>query len=325
MIRFLILTLILGAGCAVPPPSPDWDSEMSLALSARGKTLAEQGDRPAGKRLAEEALALAHACGSKAAQARSLALLAWIDHSYAQAEESLGLLDSDAASPETWDLRLLLADLALDQPAAGEPQIRHWARLALEHAQEVYEPAAELDDLVVRAEYEGTARHLAAVALRRLGAHGEASYQERQAALVLTLLPDEALLTLRLQVLLGRGNDLAREREFEAAFLKHMQAQTLARQLEDPAAEMDAMAGRSADLAGLGRLVDAAQTASTLADLALSRDAVTRARSSAQRGLAWLEATDPFGHQPLRLSLLACLREVDARVRPAQDSAPTIR
>gem|GEM_PF-3444740 len=285
---------------------------MSLALSARGKTVAEQGDPEAGRRLGAEALALARRCGSTEAQARSLALMAWIDRSYGAAEEALRLTAAEADSVDIWDLQLLLADLALSQPPSTTPAGLAWAQRALAHAEAVIKPANLTKDLPIRAEYEGSARHLAAVALRLLGERKEASYQERQAALVLTLLPNEALPTLRQAVFQGRGDDLAREGAFQEAFVQHVQAQILAEQLGDHEAEMAAMAGRSRDLAGLGRLLDATQMALTLAKLALSREHTTLARASAQRGLAWLEAQDPFGYKSLRLSLLTCLREIDA-------------
>lgn len=285
---------------------------MSLALSARGKTLAEQGDLEAGRRLATEALALARSCGSTEAQARSLALMAWIDRSYSSAEEALKLTAAEADSVEIWDLQLLLADLALSQPPSNTPAGLHWAQRALAHAEAVIKPANLTKDLPLRAEYEGTARHLAAVALRLLGDQPGATFQESQAALVLTLLPNEALPSLRQSVFQGRGDDLAREGAYQEAFVHHVQAQILAEKLGDHEAEMTAMAGRATDLAGLGRLLDATQMALTLAKLALSREHTTLARASAQRGLAWLEAQDPFGHKTLRLSLLTCLREIDA-------------
>ncbi|MFT7462670.1 MAG: hypothetical protein ACI9EF_001012 [Pseudohongiellaceae bacterium] len=311
MTRLLIITLLLGAGCAAQPPTPDWDSEMSLALSARGKTLAEQGDEEAGKRLAEEALALAQASGSTAAQARSLALIAWIDRSYIQAEEAFELMAEWADTAEIWDLQLLLADLALSEPYATTTEMELWARRALGYAKAVIEPASDEADFGQRAAYEGSARHLAAVALRRLRDPKAASYQERQAALVLTLLPDDALPSLRLSVFQARGDDLALEGEYQAAFLQHVHAQSLAVALKNQPGELAAMFGRAGDLAGLGRLRDAAQMAETLAQLAKSRGSTTLARRSAQRGLAWLDAKDPYGQQPLRQALLGCLREID--------------
>ena len=312
MLRLLLFTLFLGAACAAPPPSPDWDDQMSLALSARGKTLAEQGDLEAGRSLATEALTLARSCGSLRAQARSLALMAWIDRSYSAAEEALQLTADEPDSVEIWDLRLLLAELALSKPPSKTPAGLHWALLALGHAEAVIKPANLTENLPIRAEYEGTARHLAARAHRLLGDQARATYEERQAALVLTLLPNEALPALRQSVFQGRGDDLAREGAFQEAFVHHVQAQMLAEQLGDHEAEMTSMAGRSTDLAGLGRLLDASQMALTLANLALSREHTTVARDSAQRGLAWLDAQDPFGYKSLRLSLLTCLREIDA-------------
>jgi hypothetical protein len=322
MVWLLLLTLLLGAGCTSPATPPNWDAEMSAALSARGQELAEQGKPEAGRSLAEEALALARQCGAISAQSRALALLAWIDRSYVQAEEALELLDGDPHEPEFWDLQLLLAGLALEQQMTQESEGAEWVSRALGHAREVIGPASETSDLALRAEYEGSARHLAATALRRLGQPGRAAVHERQAALVLTLLPKKELPALRQAVAQARGDDLARDAEFEPAFEQHALAENLARELGDEAAELAAMAGRSGDLAGLGRLRDAAQTASTLARLALSRQVIDLARSSAQRGLAWLDAADPFGFQSLRRDLLDTLNAVDEALGHSASSVP---
>lgn len=284
---------------------------MAAALAARGQELAGQGDPEAGKRLAEEALALARQCGAISTQARALALLAWIDRSYSRAEAALELLDGDPDEPGVWDLWLLLADLALGQQISQDSEDKAWASRALEHALAVIGPASRTDDLPLRAEYEGRARHLAAAAHRRLGQAREAAFQERQAALVLTLLPNEALTSLRQEVAQATGDDLAREADYDAAIRKHALAESLARELGDETAVLTAMAGRSTDLSGLGRLVDAAQMAATVARLALSADSVELAQLSARRGLLWLDAKDPFGYQPLRRDLLNSLNTVD--------------
>ena len=279
-----------------------WQQGMAGALAARAAEMAEAGDEEAARRTAEEALELAQTLGEGRSMGRALAVLGWLDRDLEQLTAARELALKHAPPMEQWDLRLLLADVMLDSGQVDE---------AIRELDPVIDQAAAWPDVAVRARAEAPARRMRSVARRRKGQIDAARDDDRQALLLLTVLPDFELRELRLALGLARGDDLFALGDPSDAYALHTRARTLAAALGDVASESRALAAQAADLAALGRQGDAADRALLAVDYARAAGDDDLARRVALDALGWLEERGEAVDSLRRLRLLKVLRELD--------------
>jgi tetratricopeptide (TPR) repeat protein len=299
------VVVLLSVACSTPEPVDPWGRGMGGALAIRAEDLLAEGRRDEAREAAAEALALPDGTLDDRSRARAMTVLGKLDDDLELLLSARDLLMAQAPPPATWEVRLLVADRLLD---AGRLE------QALEELDEVVAEAEEHPEHVVRALHEAPGRRLRSAALRRLGRLDEARADDRRAALVLSLVPDDVLPDLRLALALVLGDDaLAMDRPAEAYAL-HARARTLAAALGNGAAETRALLTQSRALAAQGRFHDAADRALLTAEQAREVDEPELARRAALEGLGWADDAGQALDDHRRLALLAVLRELDAAV-----------
>jgi tetratricopeptide (TPR) repeat protein len=275
---------------------------MGGALAIRADDLLAEGRRDEAREAATEALALPEGTLDERSRARAMTVLGELDDDLELLTGARDLLLAQAPPPATWEVRLLVADRLLDAGRLAE---------ALIELDGVVAEAEEHPEHVVRAMHEAPARRLRSAALRRLGRLDEARADDRRAALVLSLVPDDVLPELRLSLALVLGDDaLAMDRPAEAYAL-HARARTLAAALGDGTAESRALLTQSRALAAQGRFHDAADRALLTAERARAVGEAELARRAALEGLGWANDAGQALNDHRRLALLAALRELD--------------
>ena len=309
LIGLALLAGSLGCSTGEERRGDPWARGMGGALAARAGELLAAGEREPARQAALEALGYADRTSDQRTRGRAVAVLGELDRDPAQLVEARALLETHVPGPETWAVRLALADLLIDIGRLEE---------ALAELGPVVTEAEQFPEPRVRAPAEASARRLRSAALRRLGRADEAHADDRRAALVLSLLPDEALPALRMALSQVLGDDLFARGDPAGAYARHTRARSLARSQGDAPAETRALAAQAHDLAAMGRFADAADRAVLTVEHARALGDAVLARTLALAGLGWcVDAGMPLD-DTRRQPLVEALRQLDAEL-PAHD------
>lgn len=285
--RLTALALLLAA-CASEPPPLTWSQRLAAGRLDQAQAQWAAGDPAGARQSAEQALAEARAAGHGPTMARAQALLGALQSSLPRLQDGLTQLEALGDAEGLAAARLWLAELAVQ---ARRPD------LAVPVTEAVLASLpADAASRLQAAPTEARVRHLQAAALRLSGRQPEAAAAERQAALALSLLPEDELLTLRIAVAQACGDDLLLTGDARGALARHAQAAALARQAGDPAAEVRAITSLAAGLYLDGRYREAADHCERALRLARSTGDGNAARDLGARGLAALQALgEPIG------------------------------